>query len=544
MVGNPQIIRQFDSVKSVRYNYETEWQKISEVLDPESRAFTVTNTNGYVSRRKIYDSTPERSVDDLTSSLMSMLAMPNKQWGVLTLENPEVEQTRDIKKDLQVATKKVLAHLARPVTNFYNSQADCLFDFAVYGQGYTYMYPDTAKKVVRFANIPTQECYAQRDAYGDLTAWYRELVMTPLEVMNTFFDSKYCQYSSEDKRYIKECIQKDPTKENCLVHAIISKEEAKAIGVPYQDNRPWVQVFADIDKKRVLHVDFLKRFPVLAPSWTRKSKSPYGRGPGHKALPEIDTLNAMIKTNLTGGQLMVQPSMWTPYEMVQSGVLDLSPGANNLYSISDAMTSTGIVKPEALHIVKDLSFPMEMEMFRRQQISQIFYSDLLQEFKNAEMSATESQVRETARSRKMSGPLARYEAENLDRAFVFTFGYLSDWGIIKMSSSIKDKDVMVSFRSGLYESYTMGKLQLLERATQALANLKGIPPELSPNFNPEKLLEYVFEHAGADMSVLEDPAVADEKREQAAQLEQSQAAASQAQAVNQLSQAFGGALGA
>jgi hypothetical protein len=46
------------------------------------------------------------------------------------------------------------------------------------------------------------------------------------------------------------------------------------------------------------------------------------------------------------------------------------------------------------------------------------------------------------------------------------------------------------------------------------------------------------------MSVLEDPAVADEKREQAAQLEQSQAAASQAQAVNQLSQAFGGALGA
>lgn len=530
------IIEQFNHIKSNRYNYEAEWQEISDLLDPESRAFTTNNSNGFVSRAEIYDSTPERAVDDLAGSLMSMTATPEKEWGTLTVEDPNQEIGWKQKTALQVATKQCLAHLARPKTNFYKCLGDVLYDFAIYGQGYTYMYPCTRTKVVKFANIPVQECYAQRDAYGKITAWYREFSMTPLELFNEFDNSKQNELRPDQKTIIKQEIKTNPTKQRMVMQAIISKIAAKALGIEVT-NKDWVQLFVDLETRTLLHIDYLKRFPILAPSWTRKAKSPYGRGPGHKALPEIRVLNKMIITNLTAGQGMVQPAMLAPFEMFQDGELDLSPGANNWYSISDAAIASGIIKPEPLHLIKDLPIALELENLRRQQIAQVFYADLLQEFKGAEMSATETSIRKMSRVGKLSAPLATIQAEYLAPAFEFLFNSLVDFKIIN-ASEIKNTDITVSFRSGLFEAYAMGKLQNLQLATQAVANLKGVPPQIAPSFKEDSLMEYVFTHAGADLSVLEEPETAQEKRERQQELEQSQVLANEAQATKQISEAF------
>ncbi len=531
------ILDQFDKIHNQRFNYESEWQAISEILDPESAAFTSTNTNGYVSRRNIWDSTPERAVDDLVSSMMAMLAMPDKEWGTLNTESPERNLNYEEELALQVATGKCLAHFARSKTNFYNAEADTLVDVAIYGQGYTYMYPDYRKKIVKFANVPVQECYAQRDAYGKLTSWYRKFSMTPIEMYNEFSDSKHNSMRADQKKNVKDKIKHDPAYKYEVIQAIMSKTEAEAIGLKVDSNKAWVQVFADQETRATLHIDYLKWFPVLAPSWVRKAKSPYGRGRGHKALPEIRVLNKMIITNLTAGETMVNGAKMVPYEIFPTGQLDNSPGALNWYSISDAMVGTGVIKPEDLTNVTNLPISLEMENFRRQQISEIFFADLLQEFKNAEMSATESTVRNLSRTRKMSSPLMRFQDEYLAQAFDFVYHALIDFKIIEVPDSLKQEDMTVSFTTGLHEAYQMGKLQQLERGMQAVANTKGIPPELLPELNEEEFIKFVFTHAGASLQVLEEPGRAREKREEQQQLQASQVAVNQAQALRQVSEA-------
>ena len=194
-------------------------------------------------------------------------------------------------------------------------------------------------------------------------------------------------------------------------------------------------------------------------------------------------------------------------------------------------------KPEDLTNVTNLPISLEMENFRRQQISEIFFADLLQEFKNAEMSATESTVRNLSRTRKMSSPLMRFQDEYLAQAFDFVYHALIDFKIIEVPDSLKQEDMTVSFTTGLHEAYQMGKLQQLERGMQAVANTKGIPPELLPELNEEEFIKFVFTHAGASLQVLEEPGRAREKREEQQQLQASQVAVNQAQALRQVSEA-------
>jgi hypothetical protein len=532
------VLQAFDALKKVRANYDTEWEEVSDVLSPETKSFNENGSPGHVSRRDIYDSTPERAMEDLASSLIAMLATPNKGWGSLKFEDPEVEADGEIKKALQQATKKCLAHLARASTNFYNSQSDVLYNLCNYGQGYIHMYPDPKKKIVKFCSIPVQDCYVERDVYGEVTTWYREHTMTPYQVFAQFNDSKDNEMDKQQKDMLQYSMRNEPNKKYTVIQAILPKDQAAAFGVNSKLNKPYLQIFLDYELKKILHIDHLNRFPIAAPSWQRKADSPYGRGPGHKALPDIRVLNKMIKTNLAGGEAMVTPPMVAPAETMVDGTLNVSPKAINWISVEESRVASGFIKPEPMVVVRDLPITLEMEDRRKQQIAGIFFADLLQDFKNAEMSATETNSREMARVRKLSGPLSRFENELLAPCLEFAFHALVDFGTIKPGVDLKKHELTVGFTSALFEAYSNMKLQMLERATQSLANMKGIPPEITPGFNEDKLLTYVFTHSGADLEVLEDKEEADKKRQESRSLEQGQDLLNTAQAVNLASQSF------
>ena len=530
---NEKLFKAFSDCAADRSNYDNEWRAISEHLSPESRGFNTSSSDGFVDQTKILDSTPERAAEDLSSALVSMLATESKKWGSLNIEGFSEEEDFELSKNLQIGTNLVLQHLSRSKANFYTTFGDIADDLILYGQGYGYMHSTIEGKssYVRFCRLPPQDCYIKRNSYGDVFYFFRKYKLD-LDVLLAEFDNlEKAECTDYDKKQLKESGKKNVD----ILHSIMKTEYAKALGCKITTTKPYVSCYFIYDTKIKIWEDGYSQFPILAPSWKRKAGSSYGRGPGHKALPDIKVLNNMIESNLGAAEAMVTPPMAVPYDLlVDTGkALDLSPKAMTYLSMQEASLATGIIKPEPLVTVANLPVSLEMEDRRRNGIAQSFFSDLLVDFKNAEMSATETSMRENSRVRKLTNYILRIQDEFLAPAFLFVFNQLKEW---KMLDFPDDMELKVDFTSALYEASNAQSITLLERALITLANTKSIDPSVLEAIKEEKFIQYVFKKIGADLSVLKSPAELEEakaKREESAQVANMQGAAGAAKDLSQ-----------
>jgi hypothetical protein len=490
-----ELFKAFEKAESDRHNYDTEWREISDHLSPESRGFNSTGTDGYVDQKDILDATPERAAEDLSSAMVSMLATESKKWGRLALE--EVSDDYEVKASLQVATDRVTQHLARSKANFYTCFADVTDDLVTYGQGYAYMHStiEGKNKFVRFCRLPPQDCFLTRDSYGDIFYFFRKYKVPKDVFLVEFGDLSQADCDEHTKKQIKESREK----EICVLHCIMKKEQAEKLGCKPKTKKDYVSVYYVYEHKIKIWEDGYSQFPIVAPSWKRKAGSSYGRGPGHKALPDIKVLNNMIRSNLGAAETMVTPPMAVPYDLMLDPNLDLSPKAMAYISMQEASLGTGLLKPEPIITVSNLPVSLEMEDRRRNSIAQSFFSDLLVDFKNAEMSATETSVRENARVRKLTNYILRIQDEFLAPAFLFVFNQLIEWKDLDFPESFELK---VEFRSALFEANNAQKITLLERALVTLSNTKAIDPSILEAIKEEKFVQYIFDNIGADLTVL------------------------------------------
>jgi|GEM_PF-4501678 len=528
------LFKAFEDCEKDRANYDNEWRSISEYLSPESRGFNSTNTDGFIDQNKILDSTPERAAEDLSSALVSMMATQSKKWGSLAIEGlSEEEQEFELKTNLQIATDRVLEHLGRSKANFYTCFGDVTDDLILYGQGYAYMHStiEGKAKYVRFCRLPPQDCYIKRNSYNDIFYFFRKYKLD-LDVLLSEFDGlSKAECSDHDKKQIKESGQKEYT----ILHCIMKSKYAENLGCSLKTKKDYVSLYYIYDKKIKIWEDGYSIFPIVAPSWKRKAGSSYGRGPGHKALPDIKVLNNMIQSNLGAAETMITPPMAVPYDLMVDTSVDLSPKALVYLSMQEASLTTGIIKPEPIVSVSNLPISLEMEDRRRNGIVQSFFSDLLIDFKNAEMSATETSVRENARVRKLTNYILRIEDEFLAPAFLFVFNQLQEWKDLNIPDDFEFK---VEFRSALYDAVNAQKVTLLERALISLSNTKAIDPSILGALKEEKLVKYIFDNLGADLKMIKSSEEIEQAKAQRQEAEQVMNMQGAAGAVKDLSQAM------
>ena len=538
-MNNPKYLTLYTELVNQRANYDKEWQDIVDYLRPETDGFIMKSSKGEVSRQKILDSTPERNTDDLANSLAAMLASSSKKWGKLTIADPDVTEDSSnyalIGAYLGKASDKVLSYLAHHHSKFYPVITLVCYDLIVYGQSYVHMrtaYNEFGKKVIKFLRLPVQSCYLKRDLEGEVTHLFYKFNMALDNILEKFDNLEKSPMPENKKRDLLND-KLNFTKERPVIQFITSKKRALALGVEYSGKADYLSIYM-LEGGDILQIEEYDYFPVVAPSWDRVANSPYGRGPGHRALPDIETLNIMINTNLIAAETMVTPPLIVPYDLMLNPKIDASPRALNFMNVSEASLGTGLTRPEALTVVANLPIGLEMEDRRKQQIAACFYADLLVDFKNAEMSATESTLRENSRVRKLYNPITRLEDELLAPIFLYCYRTLKKFGYLEVDESIDKLDVYASFTSALYDANNYSQVLNLERALASISNVKSLPPEIQDEFNMRKMLVYILEKSGADLNLLANTKELDEKKAK----RDNQAALAQAQQLSSITQGF------
>ena len=523
----------FENCKNERRVFDQESEEIVRHLAPQSQGFTTYAAKGDVDRTNILDATPERAADDLISSMAGFLASPDKTWFKLGVEG-EDDPAYEVKEQLGKARDKTLKHFAQARTNFYSAIGKMCEQLVHHGQSFVYCHPTIKgkKRFIRYCTFPVQECYVQRDAYDEILYFFRCYKLKKSVFLNEFNLDK-SDLNPTEKKQIESRSENDEIE---VLHAILDKDMAQRLGL--KPTKEYVSVYYHHECKKILHQDNLKYFPIAAPYWNLLTNENYGRGPGHKALPEIRVLNEMIQDNLAAANVMVRPPMAAMLDYLaapEQGV-DLSPGALVYLTLSNASAATGLIKPEAINTITNLPISVEMEDRKKMQIKETFFVDLLTDDKRVEMSATETSVRQQSRVMKLTKPLTNATTHGLAPMVNFTLRVLNDWGVIDLDFDLDDLEPV--FMTALFDAVNLDKIQRLERALVTSANFQNIPPSLLAQLKDRELLEYVFEKTGADLEILKSEEEAQKDKEKQQQGEQVQNLREVAGASKDLAQAF------
>lgn len=534
----------FDRVKNIRETgFDQDWNTLMEYFDPQSHGFfSNSNSPGISSRTKIFDSTPERAQEDLSSAMFSMMINPSRKYLNFEIIDPEADTFETIKFK-QEASDYVLKVFASAESNFFDTAVDVFHSTPLYGQSYATMRKLVKEKECKFASIPTQEGYVQRDEFKKCTAFFRKVMMTARQIRTQFSKSPGNELSKSDWEDYETKERMAPGTQMQVIQLIIAEDDAVNDDYVEKKLQPYCSIWIDYTKKKVLEKRGLDYFPILAPAWKIKSGEQYGKGVGHRALADTAVLHQMVKDNLGAAQAMITPAIAAPFGLTVDDQIDLSPLAINWTQTNAAsLAMGGMTEIKPIHVITQLPIGLDMEDRRRQGIMKAFYGDLLQEFKNAEMSATESSQNAQARIAKLTGPFMRIEYDFLAPAAMFVLKSGIEFGHLKLPDSLKKKKIRPVFTTALYDALKNQKLAQVEKALSSLGNMSGLPPAVANGLLQGELLMEIFDLAGASLKIVRDPADTEKMNQEQRQNEAMQAqAAASAQAgagVKDLSQAF------
>jgi len=443
--------------------------------------------NAQDDKAKLYDTTGKDSCRLLASSVLSGLTPPNMQWfhfAVPTMAHEEVPE--DAKEWLQSSSRKVykMIHAAN-----YDAEAyEYFLDIIIAGMAglFVELIPNEG---LRFEFWPMESLFVKETTKkGRIDTVYRRVLMTASQMKEKFGDKVPDNVKNADY---------NDTKKHTVIHVIRprmkGKKQAKG---RYAKSMPFESLWVHKDTKMVMEESGFMEFPVIIPRWHKIPESDYAVGPFDDALPDVKTLNQVIKLMLTHADMAIAGM----FVAKDDGVLNpnnIKVGPRRFLFAADPNNVKPLTTPGNFSIAG-------AEVQRLQtNIRRVMMSDQLQPQDGPTMTATEVHVRMQI-VRQLLGPVyGRFQAEFLqpllERVFGLALrnGYLGEAPesiggmefVPEYSSPLaraqrqEDVTILTQFEMALGQQAQVVGPEVLDlydadAAAQRRADLLGVPPEL------------------------------------------------------------------
>ena len=297
-----------------------------------------------------------------------------------------------------------------------------------------------------------------------------------------------------------------------------------------QANMAYASCYIDVTAKEICREGGYRWFPYMVSRWQKlRSWSPWGFGPGHIALPEVLTLNAMDRDILKALQFHFLPPWWSD-DVDAPGRVVLLPGYVN--TIAKGAQLQPMVAPGQFNISH-----MGMED-RRGRIRQAFYMDQLITLPTAEasgkMTAYEVAQRVAYMSRLMGPAFMRLLGEFLNPYLDITFGTMLEEDELPQPPDVVIEaalqgygKITVDYEGPLAKAQQGDEIQAME-GTLAMAERYFASTQdasVYDNFDMDELIRRAGKIYGIPASVLRDQAEVEQMRAERAQVQQDAAEA-------------------
>ena len=522
MASAEDIIDRYKAMGRRRSAWEPLWQDLFDFFIPARTPLMGDNERGKQRGDRRFDSTGSHFMSRLASTMQELMVSPAERW--LDVNAMGVPDNQELAEWLDASADLLLEELRR--SNFYSEIGGAYEDLACIAT--TAMYVEEMPVVRQgfngfvFRTMAPGEFSIDENDMGEVDTYARELKLTPRQAVLKFGKDKV------SARIVEALADKNNDQNFEFAHLIYRRDDP-LLGEeePTPNDRSikgmeWRSVYVECAEKKIVLESGYRDQRHFAARWKRSSGEMYGRGPAMDALPDVKSLNTLVKYGLEGLVLDVYPPWLFPNESI-IGNLSLLPGARNVYNPN----MKGDVK--SLTSDRNLRGALLKEEQMRESISRAFLDDVFGLREQGDVTATEVLDRRERRQ-QVTGPAAmRIQNELLDPMLSTCWMMMFRAGAFgNPPELLRNVDRLeLSFISPLSRSQKLGAVRSLQDTFGVLQPLFEARPDIGDNYDWDEIARDVPEDMGVPRKWLLDTELRDQQREARAQAAQQQAGVEQ-----------------
>ena len=414
-------ISRFEFLYSERNVIEATWEKIEQFISPyRGKFFQQDISEDQVEWRKqrIYDSTALMAAQILAANMHGNLTNPAMRWFDMQFNNEKLRDDNAASRWLETSAAET--YNAIQASNFNLEVSELYTDLVSFGTGSVVEEASTDAMGnfdgLAFTAVPIKELYFEDNWKGQPQRFYR-LLTWPASKLISKFGRDNCP------EMIVEAYDRGDTTLHEVVFCVWRRDGIKED--PFKKTSPQMRPFGYCYYMRNGAIPLMAEeggyyeMPAYIAKWRKSSGSRWGNSPAMVALPDVLTLNELVKLVLRANEKVIDPTTFVE-ERALIGDLDLSPGGLNIIRRIDAIQqfeSRARFDVSAMKI-EDL----------REAINRYFYLDQLQLKESPTMTATEVQVRYEMMQRTLGPTLGRLQVDFLNPLVERSFNILAREG--------------------------------------------------------------------------------------------------------------------
>ncbi|MCK5236714.1 MAG: phage tail protein, partial [Deltaproteobacteria bacterium] len=448
----------------------------------------------------------------------------------------DLEDDPETKAWLHIVTQRLIAVFLR--SNLYRALPTLYADMGTFATG-AMLIEEDFDHVVRFYTFPIGSYMLALDEKLRVSVFYREFRYTVRQIVAKFGmteEGKVIDWSviSNEVKTCWDNKQFDQLFDIC--HVIEPNQDfnpnllgsKKFNSLYYEKGKKGKGTYAVNSFLRERGYD---DFPVLCGRWETTGEDVYGtQCPGMVALGDIKALQLLHKRKLQAIEKMVNPPMTGPTAM-KKGNVSILPGD---MTYADEGQSKGFRPAHEVNLrLADIKEEIREVQAR---IQKAFYEDLflmLASTDRREITAREIDERHEEKLLALGPVLEQLNQDILDPLIDITFNIMLKQGLIPEPPEVLRGEVLkVEYISIMHQAQKLAGLSAIEKLARFTGELAQVNPEVLDKVDFDELVEEYAEIVGVPPKIVLPEEEVDAIRIQRAEAE---AAAAQAEQVNQMS---------
>lgn len=450
-----QIAERVGELFAQRKHMEAYWDTAYRFMMPQRAAFFRESNErrdpGDMAE-EVFDSTAEDAAERLVNLIIARLTPPWADWFRVVpgddVQDPD--EREGMTEALQLIGEKMRKALTK--SNFYQEVQPQMLDRTIGGTGG--LAGETFPEL-RFRCMPLPELAISEDGRGMIQEVAQRIKLSLRDLERAFPDADL----EEVKRRVS-----DPYKSELEVYYLEEREADEQFKLTCVLKEPKMLLREEVNPTRTR----------MASRWSKVPGSPYGRGPGQRALSDVRALNKLKELSLKQALLAAA----SPYTVVDDGVINpltvsIEPG--ELIPVASNDINNPTLRPLTTTAPFDVSM-INMENLR-QDIKKIFMQDQFSNLERTPRSATEVAERARVIAQDLGASISRYQQEVLEPVLRLTFYSLQLRGEVPEEFQLDGSVFKVEFTSYLSQSQQVEDQQNILEAAQIAAQFGQLDPD-------------------------------------------------------------------
>lgn len=509
------VIRKAEAAQVKREPVDAIRERIRRHVQPVLRSFDGASSYGSLDRDQILDNTPETASEMLAAAIHGHLTNPGTQIFDLRVSGQDIADDVDVTGWLEDTTRRAHTVLSAPITGFTTAAPEIYAVLSDFGQSSLFVDLDPKLGAVRIRHRPIDEAYLDIDHDGKVDTRIYIWELTARQAVQRWGNDAgdkcakdAAAVASEGKTY--------------RFAQMVAPRAERAFGRMGPKNKPVASVVVSMTEKHLVRVSGFDEMPAIDPRWRARAGEAYGRGPGHKALPDSVMLQEMMRATMRSAQNAVRP----PLIKVSDGVLTpvrLGPGGITT-ARRDVMS--GNMRP-VVPLLDGGRPDIGEEMMRgvRERITRAYFNHLLVMERDPRMTATQVLKIDEEQIRVLGPFLGRLQVEYLAPMVERVVGLLLRAGALRpVPTILAGRQVRVEFVSPIVRAQRLAEVNALTSAYEATRQIAAIEPGVDDNVDHDRAYRLVYERLGVPADVMRAPRRVSEMRTARVQEQQGQAA--------------------